>query len=79
MKLNKNDELVVAALRANKELTLAELEEKTGVPSKKVFRSLKKLFENELIDSQARKYKLLVTDPEEIKDRLAKKKEEPDA
>jgi predicted transcriptional regulator len=79
MKLNKNDEIVVEALKANKELTLAELTEKTGVPSKKVFRSLKKLFESELIDSQARKYKLLVTDPKEIKARLAKKEEEPEA
>ncbi len=59
MKLNKNDEKVVAALKEYKELTLAELTEKTGIPSKKVFKSLKKLFENELIDSQGRKYKLL--------------------
>jgi predicted transcriptional regulator len=79
MKLNKNDELVVAALQANKELTLAELTEKTGVPNKKVFRSLKKLFENELIDSQGRKYKLLIKDTKEIKDKLAKKEEEPEA
>jgi len=59
MKLNKNDEKVVTALREAKELTLAELTEKTGLPSKKVFKSLKKLFEHELIDSQARKYRLL--------------------
>jgi predicted transcriptional regulator len=59
MKLNKNDEKVVATLKEAKELTLAELTEKTGIPSKKVFKSLKKLFEHELIDSQARKYRLL--------------------
>ncbi len=59
MKLNKNDEKVVAALKETKESTLAELTEKTGLPSKKVFRSLKKFFENELIDSQGRKYRLL--------------------
>ena len=59
MKLNKNDEKVVAALKEAKELTLAELTEKTGIPSKKVFKSLKKLFEHELIDPQARKYRLL--------------------
>ena len=58
MKLNKNDEQVVAALR-EKESTLAELAEKTGLPSKKVFKSLKKLFEHEMIDSNARKYRLL--------------------
>ena len=58
MKLNKNDEQVVAALK-EKESTLAEIAEKTGIPSKKVFKSLKKLFENEMIDSNARKYRLL--------------------
>ena len=59
MKLNKNDEAVVAALKATPELSMAELAEKTGVPSKKVFKSLKKLFENEMIDSAGRKYKLI--------------------
>jgi len=68
MKLNKNDEKVVAALKANKELTLAELAEKTELPSKKAFRSLKKLFENEMIDSQGRKYKLLSEKPPAGKD-----------
>jgi predicted transcriptional regulator len=59
MKLNKNDEKVVATLKANKELTLAELSEKAELPTKKVFRVLKKLFENEMIDSMGRKYRLL--------------------
>ena len=60
MKLNKNDEAVVAALKPiGKELTLSELADATGVPEKKVFKALKKLFENEMIDSCARKYKLL--------------------
>lgn len=58
MKLNKNDEKVIATLKEAKGLTLTELTEKTGLPSKKVFKSLKKLFENEIIDSQARKYSL---------------------
>ena len=58
VKLNKIDEQVIAALKAGKELTLQELTEKTGEPSKKVFRSLRKLFENELIGTNARKYKL---------------------
>jgi hypothetical protein len=60
VKLNKNDEAVVAALKPiGKELTLSELAAAAGVPEKKVFKTLKKLFENEMIDSCARKYKLL--------------------
>jgi uncharacterized membrane protein len=58
VKLNKVDEQVIAALKESKELTLQELTEKTGLPSKKVFKSLRKLFENEMIDTKARKYKL---------------------
>jgi uncharacterized membrane protein len=71
LKLNKNDEIVVAALKANKELTLAELTEKTGVPSKKVFKSLKKLFEHEMIDSMGRKYRLLTETPPASKGKSA--------
>ncbi len=63
MKLNKNDEKVVAALKASKELTLTELAEQTGLPGKKVFRSLRKLFENEMVDSAARKYRLITDKP----------------
>lgn len=61
MKLNKNDEAIVAALKpiGQKELTLADLAAATGLPEKKVFKSLKKLFECEMLDSHARKYKLL--------------------
>ena len=33
------------------------------MPSKKVFKSLKKLFEHEMIDSNARKYRLLKDKP----------------
>ena len=60
VKLNKTDEKVVAALKAeaSKELTLQEISDKTGESSKKVFRSLRKLFENEIVGTQARKYKL---------------------
>ena len=63
MKLNKNDEQVVAALKTSKEMTLAEITEKTGLTGKKVFRSLRKLFANEMIDSNARKYRLLKEKP----------------
>jgi uncharacterized membrane protein len=59
VKLNKVDQQVIAALKENKELTLQELTEKTGLPSKKVFKSLRKLFENEMLDTKARKYSLL--------------------
>ena len=59
VKLNKTDEQVIAALKGASELTLQELTDKTGESSKKVFRSLRKLFENELIDTKARKYRLL--------------------
>ena len=59
VKLNKIDEQVIAALKGAAELTLQELTDKTGESSKKVFRSLRKLFENELIDTKARKYRLL--------------------
>jgi predicted transcriptional regulator len=61
MKLNKTDELVMAALKEGRELTLQEIADETGESSKKVFRSLRKLFENELIDTNARKYRLCET------------------
>jgi DNA-binding Lrp family transcriptional regulator len=76
-KLNKVDEKVVATLQAeNKELSLQELADKTGEPSKKVFKTLKKLFENEIVSTQARKYKLIITDTKAIKEKLAAKGEE---
>jgi DNA-binding Lrp family transcriptional regulator len=59
-KLNKVDEAVVSALRkSGKGLTLAEIAEATGESSKKVFKSLRRLFENEMIDSENRQYRLL--------------------
>lgn len=77
MKLNKIDELVIKTLKEEgKELTLQELTDKTGEPSKKIFKSLKKLFENEIVSTQARKYKLLIQDPKQIKEKLAAKPED---
>ena len=58
VKLNKNDKLVLEVLKDG-ELTLQEIADKTDIPSKKVFKILKKLFENELVDTKARKYRLL--------------------
>ena len=73
-KLNKIDEKVVSTLQAEgRELTLQELVDKTGETSKKVFRSLRKLFENEVVSTQARKYKLIITDTKAIKAKLASK------
>jgi predicted transcriptional regulator len=60
VKLNKVDELVVSALKtAEKGMTLKEIAEKTGQTEKKVFKVLRKLFENELIETEAHQYKLV--------------------
>lgn len=59
-KLNKVDEAVVSALKkSGKGLTLAEIAGATGESSKKVFKSLRKLFENEMIECENRQYKLV--------------------
>ena len=80
VKLNKVDEKVVATLQdEGKELTLQELTDKTGEPSKKVFRSLRKLFENEIVSTLARKYKLVILDTKAIKAKLAAKADEEEA
>ncbi len=63
MKLNKTDEKVIATLKEGGEQTLQELSDKTGETSKKVFKSLRKLFEHELIETKARKYKLTGKNP----------------
>ncbi|MGB9671655.1 MAG: winged helix-turn-helix transcriptional regulator [Candidatus Bathyarchaeales archaeon] len=57
--LNKIDALIIETLKkADKDLTLAEIAERTGIPEKKVFTSLRKLFENEIIDCENRRYRL---------------------
>jgi predicted transcriptional regulator len=59
VKLNKTDELVISTLKnAEKGLTLAEIAQRTGESEKKVFKTLRKLFENEMIDCENRQYKL---------------------
>ncbi len=64
VKLNKTDEKVVATLKSGgKELTLQEISDQTGETCKKIFRSLRKLFEHEIVSTQARKYKLTGKDP----------------
>ena len=60
VKLNRVDEAVVATLKSvGKGLTLAEIARKSGEPEKKVFKSLRKLFENEMIDCENRQYRLI--------------------
>jgi predicted transcriptional regulator len=57
MKLNKVDEAVVKTLKAEgKELTLQEITDKSGQRSKAVFKSLRKLYEHDMVDTNARKY-----------------------
>jgi predicted transcriptional regulator len=58
VKLNKTDKLVLDALKEG-ELALQEIADKTGEKPKKIFKVLRKLFENELVDTKARKYKLI--------------------
>jgi len=59
VKLNKVDELVISTLKsADKGLTLAEIAEKTGESEKKVFKALRKLFENKMINCENRQYRL---------------------
>jgi len=69
MKLNKTDEKVFQTLKTEgKELTLQEITDKTGEPTKKVFKSLKKFFEQEIIETKARKYSLTGKDPKAAKE-----------
>jgi len=64
MKLNKVDEQVIALLKNSPAgLALQEIADQTGQPAKKIFRSLRKLFENEMVDCNARKYTLLTDKP----------------
>lgn len=59
VKLNRLDEEVVSVLKDSKAtLTLVEIAQKTGQSEKKIFKTLRKLFENELIDTQNRHYSL---------------------
>ena len=58
VKFNKTDKLVLEVLKDG-ELTLQEIADKTGEKPKKIFKVLRKLFENELVDTKARKYKLI--------------------
>jgi predicted transcriptional regulator len=59
VKLNKVDELVVSTLKkSGKPLKLVEIAERTGESEKKVFKTLRKLFENQMIECENHQYKL---------------------
>ena len=58
VKLNKTDKLVLNILEQGQEMTLQEIADQTGEKPKKIFKVLRKLFEKELIETNARKYKL---------------------
>ncbi len=59
-KLNKVDETVVSALKTSSQgLTLNEIAEKTGESPKKIFKSLRKLFECEVIDTENHRYRMM--------------------
>jgi DNA-binding IclR family transcriptional regulator len=60
VKLNEVDEIVLSILKSSDTgLTLAEIAEKTGASEKKVFRSLRKLFESETVECENRRYRLV--------------------
>jgi predicted transcriptional regulator len=62
VKLNKVDELVVSTLKTSeKGLTLKEIAERTGRTEKKIFKILRKLFENELIECENHQYRIVKT------------------
>jgi predicted transcriptional regulator len=56
--MGKLEEIVVAALKNDKALTLKEIAEKIGQPEKKVYKELRSLFEKGLIDVENRHYRL---------------------
>jgi predicted transcriptional regulator len=60
VKLNKVDELVISTLKStDKGLTLAEIAERIGESEKKVFKTLRKLFESEMVNCQNHQYRLV--------------------
>ncbi len=55
----KLKDLVISILESSTEdLTLAEIAEKVGESEKKVYKALRKLFSDGLVDSRNRRYKL---------------------
>ncbi len=59
MKMKKIHKQIIEILRENSPLTLDEISQKVDMPTKKVFKALRKLFEEELITTEnIRYYKL---------------------
>jgi DNA-binding IclR family transcriptional regulator len=58
--MGKIDDIVHEFMKNTKEsLTLKEIAERVGQPEKKVYKALRKLFENGQLESRERKYKFL--------------------
>ena len=58
-RLSKIEKLVVSTLKdSDKELTFAEIVERTGESKKRVFKALRKLFEKDMINTGNRTYRL---------------------
>jgi predicted transcriptional regulator len=55
------DDVALTLKNAEKPLTLAEIAEKMGLSEKKVYKALRKLFENGLVDTQNHRYSLTKT------------------
>jgi DNA-binding IclR family transcriptional regulator len=63
--MNKQERAVVSTLEASNEgHTLLEISQETELPEKKVFKILRKLFENGVVDCDKinRRYKLMKSD-----------------
>lgn len=57
--MGKLEDLIVSTLKgSNEALTLAEIAERLGQSEKKVFKTLRKLFEKGIVNSENRRYKL---------------------
>ena len=59
MKMKKIHRQIMEILKENSSLTLDEISENLGIPKKNVFKALRKLFEEGLVETEkARHYKL---------------------
>lgn len=60
--MGKTEDEVVSTLKnSEKPLTLPEIAEKTGLSEKKVYKAVRKLFENGSVDTENHRYSLVKT------------------
>lgn len=52
MKMKKIHKQIIEILKENSPLTLAEISQNLDMPKKKVFKALRKLFEEEIIETE---------------------------